>query len=99
MAYPPLGPNECAFFVRRRWSKTMAREELKWQNIDADDLPAEVKKSFDAMVEAEAAFKADLEKLLKNEGHMPEGKFLVMSARENALGSRLPARHEKAERP
>jgi len=33
----------------------MAREELKWQNIDADDLPAEVKKSFDAMVEAEAA--------------------------------------------
>ena len=32
----------------------MAREELKWQNIDADDLPAEVKKSFDAMVEAEA---------------------------------------------
>jgi hypothetical protein len=34
---------------------------LKWQNIDADDLPAQVKKSFDAMVEAEAAFKADLE--------------------------------------
>ena len=44
----------------------MAREELKWQNIDADDLPAAVKKSFDAMVEAEAAFKADLEKLLKS---------------------------------
>jgi hypothetical protein len=39
----------------------MAREELKWQNIDADDLPAAVKKSFDAMVEAEATFKADLE--------------------------------------
>jgi hypothetical protein len=37
----------------------MAREELQWQNIDSDDLPAEVKKSFDAMVEAEAAFKAD----------------------------------------
>jgi hypothetical protein len=53
----------------------MAREELKWQNIDADDLPAEVKKSFDAMVEAEATFKADLEKLLKNQGHMPENKF------------------------
>src|SRR5262245_61101693 len=33
----------------------MAREELKWQNIDADDLPAAVKKSFDAMVEAEAS--------------------------------------------
>jgi hypothetical protein len=28
----------------------MAKEELKWQNIDADDLPATVKKSFDAMV-------------------------------------------------
>src|SRR5262245_31199903 len=25
--------------------KTMAREELTWQNIDADDLPADVKKS------------------------------------------------------
>ena len=36
----------------------MAREELKWQNIDADDLPAAVKKSFDAMVEAEAALRA-----------------------------------------
>jgi hypothetical protein len=23
--------------------KTMAREELKWQNIDADDLPADAK--------------------------------------------------------
>ena len=57
----------------------MAREELKWHNIDADDLPDAVKKSFDAMVEAEAIFKADLEKLLKNEGHMPEDKFLVMS--------------------
>jgi hypothetical protein len=49
-------------------------------------LPAEVKKSFDAMVEAEAAFKADLEKLLKNEGHMPEGKFLVMSRKGKRLG-------------
>jgi hypothetical protein len=28
----------------------VAREELKWQNIDADDLPADVKKSFDAMI-------------------------------------------------
>ena len=68
----------------------MAREELKWQNIDADDLPAAVKKSFDAMVEAEAAFKADLEKLLKNEGHMPEDKFLVMSRKGKA--SRPPGR-------
>jgi hypothetical protein len=34
----------------------MVREELKWQNIDADDLPAAVKKSFDAMVEAEATW-------------------------------------------
>jgi hypothetical protein len=76
----------------------MAREELKWQNIDADDLPAEVKKSFDAMVEAEATFKADLEKLLKNEVHMPEDKFLVMSRKGNVLGLRLRARHEvKAE--
>src|SRR5262245_20553705 len=57
----------------------MAKEELKWQNIDADDLPAAVKKSFDAMVEAEGTFKADLEKLLKAEGYMPEDKFLVMS--------------------
>jgi hypothetical protein len=64
----------------------MAREELKWQNIDADDLPAEVKKSFDAMVEAEATFKADLEKLLKNEGHMPEDKFLVISRKGKRLG-------------
>jgi hypothetical protein len=44
-------------WFRLRWSKTMAREELKWQNIDADDLPTDVKKSFNAMIEAEAAFK------------------------------------------
>jgi len=56
------------------------------QNIDADDLPATVKKSFDAMVEAEATFKADLEKLLKNEGHMPEDKFLVTSRKGKRLG-------------
>jgi hypothetical protein len=37
------------------------------------------------MVEAEAAFKAALEKLLKNEGHMPEDKFLAM----NRKGKRL----------
>jgi len=39
--------------------------------VDNDDEPAEVKKSFDAMVAAEAAFKADLEKLLKSEGQCP----------------------------
>jgi hypothetical protein len=63
----------------------MAKEELKWQNIDADDLPAAVKKSFDAMVEAEATFKTDL-KLLKHEGHMPEDRFLVMSRKGKRLG-------------
>jgi hypothetical protein len=64
----------------------VAREELKWQNIDADDLPTDVKQSFDAMVAAEAAFKADLEILLKKEGHMPEDKFLVMSRKGKRLG-------------
>ena len=59
---------------------------MKWQNIDADDLPDAVKKSFDAMVEAEATFKADLEKLLKAEGHMPGDKFLVMSRKGKRLG-------------
>src|SRR5258708_575914 len=73
-------------FVRPRWSKTMAREELKWQNIDADEWPAEVKRSFDAMVEAGDTYKADLEKLLKNEGHMPEDKFLVVSRKGKRLG-------------
>jgi hypothetical protein len=38
------------------------------------------------MIEAEAAFKADLEKLLKSEGHMPEDKFLVMSRKGKRLG-------------
>jgi hypothetical protein len=37
------------------------------------------------MVEAEAAFKADLEKLLKNEGHMPEDKYLLMSRKGKRL--------------
>ena len=64
----------------------MAREELKWHNIDADDLPTDVKNSFDAMVEAEAAFKAVLEKLLKTEGHMPEDKSLLMSRKGKRLG-------------
>jgi hypothetical protein len=49
-------------------------------------LPADLKKSFDAMVEAEAIFKSDLEKLLKNEGHMPDHKFLVMSRKGKRLG-------------
>ena len=68
----------------------MSREELKWQNIDADDLPVAVKKSFDAMVEAEAAFKADLEKLPKDEGrgqvpgYEPQGKTSWGRVREHA---------------
>ena len=66
------------FSLQPSWSK--------WQNIDADDLPAAVKKSFDVMVEAEAAFKANLEKLLKKEGHMLEDKFLVMSRKGKRLG-------------
>jgi hypothetical protein len=37
------------------------------------------------VVEAEAPFKADWEKLLKNEGHMPEDKFLVMSRKGKRL--------------
>jgi hypothetical protein len=74
------------FFRPTEQEQAMAKEELKWQNIDADDLPAAVKKSFDAMVEAEAAFKADLEKLLKNDGHMPEDKYLVMSRKGKRLG-------------
>jgi hypothetical protein len=37
------------------------------------------------MVEAEAVFKADLEKLLKNEDHMPEDKSLVMSRKGKRL--------------
>ena len=50
------------------------------------------------MVEAEATFKADLEKLLKDEGHMPEDKFLVMSRKGKRLGVASRARHEvKAE--
>jgi hypothetical protein len=82
-----LGDHELGFSFRAtKLEQSMAREELKWQNIDADDLPAEVKKSFHAMVEAEAAFKADLEKLLKNEGHMPGDKFLVMSRKGKRLG-------------
>jgi hypothetical protein len=31
-------------------------------------------------------FKADLENLLKAEGHMPEDKFLVMSRKGKRLG-------------
>jgi hypothetical protein len=57
----------------------MAREELKWHNIDAIDLPPDVKRSFDALVAAEAAFEAELEKLLKKEGHLPEDTYLLMS--------------------
>src|SRR5262249_12210499 len=86
MAPCPCRSTGLPFSVRPNWSKTMAREELKWQNIDADDLPAEVKRSLDAMVDAEVAYMDDLEKLLKNEGHMPEDKFLVMSRKENRLG-------------
>jgi hypothetical protein len=33
-------------------SKARGTEQLKWQNIHADDLPAEVKKSFDATFDA-----------------------------------------------
>ena len=34
----------------------------------------------------DATFKADLEKLLKNEGHMPEDKYLLISRKGKRLG-------------
>ena len=40
--------------------------------IDADDLPPDMKRFFDALVSAEAAFKAELENLLKKQGHTPD---------------------------
>jgi hypothetical protein len=59
----------------------MAREELKWQNIDADDLPADVKQSFDAMIEAEAAFKAKLEKVLRRKVTCPRTNSCSLAGR------------------
>jgi hypothetical protein len=86
MAYSPLGPEWSVSFRLTKLEQGNGPGRTEVQNIDADDLPAAVKKSFDAMVEAEAAFKVDLEKLLKNEGHMPEDKFLVMSRKGKRLG-------------
>jgi hypothetical protein len=85
-ANPPLRPERSVPFRSGKPEQDMAREELKWQNINADDLPTDVKKSFDAMVAAEAAFKVELEKLLKKEGHMPEDKFLLLSRKGKRLG-------------
>src|SRR6516162_5058237 len=48
-------------------------------DVAADDIEHQID-------EAEATFKADLEKLLKAEGHMPEDKFLVMSRKGKRLG-------------
>jgi hypothetical protein len=73
-------------FPSTRLEQDNGQRRIEMADIDADDLPAAIKKSFDAMVEAEAAFKADLEKLLKSEGHMPEDKVLVMSRKGKRLG-------------
>jgi hypothetical protein len=54
--------------------------------IDADDLPPDMKRSFDALVSAEAAFKAELENLPKKQGHMPDDKYLLMSRKGKRLG-------------
>ena len=67
----------------------MAREELKWQNIDADDLPAEVKKSFDAMVEAEAAFKTDMEKATEERRSHARGQVSGYEPEGQAVGCRV----------
>jgi hypothetical protein len=71
---------------------------IEVQNIDADDLPSAVKKSFDAMVEAEATFKTDLERLLKHEGHMPEDKFLAKVATSTDSKGRQQPRKRQAGR-
>jgi hypothetical protein len=54
--------------------------------IDADDLPPDMKRFFDALVSAEAAFKAELENLLKKQGHMPDDKCLLISRKGKRLG-------------
>jgi hypothetical protein len=72
--------------------------------IDADDLPAAVKKSFDAMVEAEATFKADLQELLKAEGHMTQthpkqGDVVSIPPQVSCGYSTLASRQEEGEMP
>jgi hypothetical protein len=69
----------------------MVREELKWQNIDADDLPAHVKKSFDAMVEAEFGKAAEERRPHAGgqvSGYEPEGPALRRSVCEHATRRR-----------
>jgi hypothetical protein len=49
-------------------------------------LPAAVKKSFDARLKQRPRSRLIFEKLLKNEGHLPEDKYLVMSRKGKRLG-------------
>lgn len=75
------------------------REQLTWHDVNADDLPANVRKSLESVLTAENKFKADLEAALKQAGHMPVNTRMVLSrkgkrlgvafAKEAASGSRL----------
>ena len=65
---------------------TANREQLKWFNIEATDLPAATRKALDVVVSAETQFKADLEALLTKEGIMPKDTKMLLSRRGSRIG-------------
>jgi len=62
------------------------KEDLTWHDVNADDLPPNVRKLLDALIAAEAKFKDELEVALKKAGHMPEGTRLIMSRKRERIG-------------
>jgi hypothetical protein len=75
-AWPPVAA--LRIDSRDRHSGPVSPVQTGGAVIDADDLPPNMKRSFDALVSAEAAFKAELENLLKKQGHMPDDKCLLI---------------------
>jgi hypothetical protein len=64
----------------------MPKENLEWFNTTAAELPADVKKAFEARAKADRAFGNALEASLKKAKKMPDGKHIRWNVRGESIG-------------
>lgn len=64
----------------------MAKNDLRWINIDMEDMSPPVRKAYDAIETAKATFEKEVTKSLKKSGEMQDGDGAKFSYKHGSVG-------------